>query len=445
MASQRPRPRPVPRVKAQEASSSKPNGSSTTVPVVVDDDAMFMRNQGRSSTAWQTLAKINKAKTKQARSDSEGDSDSPRAKKQKKGKGKGAEDAQAKIARLLSQELSEDSDSDDVEITDAFGTPAKNKHKKRRSRSRSITPPPALARHQLQQAREVVRKALGQAPSRTPSPVTFEADESTDTIIFDPELEKIARAAQANRSLSEAAVDPDSTETVQITVKWQPHPNNESGKEWTVVYKLNLTDNFRELFEAVADDASILVDNLMMSYNGARLFPSVTPATLKIRDEGDLVACDKATWEYIRANPSAATTAAPVIDLELSDDDDDAPAPFYSNTQQESDAESDAGGETFKLVLRSALTTKDITVTVRPTTTCGAIVQAFLKKAGLADKYGKDRRKSAGGASKKGKRGAAPEPEKDPQLSIDGDKMAHNVPISEADLGDGDMVDVVGL
>lgn len=154
------------------------------------------------------------------------------------------------------------------------------------------------------------------------------------------------------------------------------------------------------------------------------------------------VACDKTTWEYLRANP-ASSTFAPDPDPDLSDTD--APSPVYSNAQ-ESDAESDAGGETFKLVLRSAIT-KEITVTVRQTTTCGAIVQAFLKKAGLADKYGKGPRKSIGGASKKGKgkKGAAPEPEKDPQLSIDGERMAHDVPISDGGLDDGDCVDVVGL
>jgi hypothetical protein len=47
-----------------------------------------------------------------------------------------------------------------------------------------------------------------------------------------------------------------------------------------------------------------------------------------------------------------------------------------------------------------------------------------LKKAGLADKYGKSPRESIGGPSKKGKKAAAAvEPEKNPQLVIDGDKM----------------------
>jgi hypothetical protein len=169
-----------------------------------------------------------------------------------------------------------------------------------------------------------------------------------------------------------------------------------------------------------------------------------------------IVACDKTTWDYLRAHPLAASSADPnaTSDLEIISDTD-APSPVYSNAQ-DSDAESDAGDETFKLVLRSALTTKDITVTVRRTTTCGAIVQAFLKKAGLADKYsvggaGKTPQRSLGGTSKKaqakGKKGA--EPEKTPQLAVDGDKLANEAAIGdiieEMGLDDGDMMDVVGL
>ncbi|KAE9393859.1 hypothetical protein BT96DRAFT_209293 [Gymnopus androsaceus JB14] len=41
----------------------------------------------------------------------------------------------------------------------------------------------------------------------------------------------------------------------------------------------------------------------------------------------------------------------------------------------------------FKLVLRSGLTSRDITLNVRSATKCGAIVKAFLKKAGLEEKY----------------------------------------------------------
>lgn len=106
------------------------------------------------------------SKQKAARSDSENESDSPRPKKQTK---KTGDSTQAKIDRyvshcdldasfahkqtrsLLSEGLSEDSDSDVVAVS-----PVKNNNK-RRSRSRSITPPPALPRLKLQEARDIVR------------------------------------------------------------------------------------------------------------------------------------------------------------------------------------------------------------------------------------------------------------------------------------------------
>ncbi|KAJ7486102.1 hypothetical protein B0H11DRAFT_1138409 [Mycena galericulata] len=432
----RPRPRPVPRVKPTPAASSSENAPPrSAIPVVVDDDAMFMRNTGRSANTWKKLDKMTKAKPKTARSESEGDSDSPPPKKQKK-KAPGG-DAQDKINRLLSEALSDDSDSDVVEVTNESGTPTKKgKNKKRRSRSRSITPPPMLPKHTLQLARDLVRKTLDTA--RPPSPIHYdEADESTDTIVFDPELQKIAHsvAAEAQRAYSEP-VESDPTDTLEITVNWQPHPLNEAGKATQVVFKLNRSDNFHELFEAVAEDESILVESLIMSYKGARLYPSVTPAALRLWGDAELVACDKSTWEYLRTHPAASA-----LDPEPDVPDTDAPSPGHSNAE-ESEAESDAGGETFKLCLRSAVTTKDITVTVRPTTTCGAIVTAFLKKAGLADKYGKGGRKSIGGAKGKGKKG---DPSKEPHLVVDGDKMAPDAPIGDAGLDDGDVVDVVGL
>jgi hypothetical protein len=107
-----------------------------------------------------------------------------------------------------------------------------------------------------------------------------------------------------------------------------------------------------------------------------------------------------------------------------------------SDTQaNESETES-AGGDTFKLILRSAVTTKDITLTVRPTTTCGAIVKAFLRTANLIDKY------PDGGtpSGKKAKKGIAR-----PILAVDGENMSPTAPIGDADLEDGDMIEVVGL
>ena len=99
-------------------------------------------------------------------------------------------------------------------------------------------------------------------------------------------------------------------------------------------------------------------------------------------------------------------------------------------------------GDKFKIILRSKAA-KDITLTVRPTTKCGAIVKAFLKSAGLADKYPGAGEVAGKTPAKKGRKTAAPAG--GPWLAVDGDKMANNVEIGEADLEDGDMVEVTGL
>lgn len=89
------------------------------------------------------------------------------------------------------------------------------------------------------------------------------------------------------------------------------------------------------------------------------------------------------------------------------------------------------------MTLRSGKT-KDIVLTVRPTTTCGAIVRAFLKKAGLADQYATP--------NSKGKRGRKTTAQTaGPCLMVDGDRMGAESVIGDADLEDGDLVEVFGL
>ena len=104
-------------------------------------------------------------------------------------------------------------------------------------------------------------------------------------------------------------------------------------------------------------------------------------------------------------------------------------SPPGSAEDGESDSDSqDDDDDIFKLVVRSSVT-KDVTLKVRPTTTCGAIVKAFLKRAGIADQYLEGRSIHGGG----------------PRLMIDGERMDPETPISEADLEDGDQVEVDGL
>jgi hypothetical protein len=45
---------------------------------------------------------------------------------------------------------------------------------------------------------------------------------------------------------------------------------------------------FRELFDTVAEDAQVLVPNLILSYNNKRIFPSTRPDSLRLWGEVQL-------------------------------------------------------------------------------------------------------------------------------------------------------------
>lgn len=138
-------------------------------------------------------------------------------------------------------------------------------------------------------------------------------------------------------------------------------------------------------------------------------------------------ASDKHTFEYIRTRRHQRPTS-PASQAD-EDDDKESHDTEMESDDDESETES-THGDKFKLVLRSA-TTKDVTLTVRPTTTCSAIVKAFLKAAGLPDVYSDAPSKAKGKPY--------------PQLKIDGDKQAPGAEIGDADLDDGDLVEVVGI
>jgi hypothetical protein len=129
------------------------------------------------------------------------------------------------------------------------------------------------------------------------------------------------------------------------------------------------------------------------------------------------------------------------------------PSPVAPGSDYESENDSDeemtepsqGGSDTFKITLRSSKTTKDIVLTVRPSTKCGAIVKAFLKKAGLADKYLQDDPQATGKDTKKRGRKSLVLMASGPCLMVDGDKIKNESEICDTDLEDGDMVEVVGL
>jgi hypothetical protein len=132
-------------------------------------------------------------------------------------------------------------------------------------------------------------------------------------------------------------------------------------------------------------------------------------------------ASDLVTFQYLRED--RRERPPPIADAQRS-----SPSGSAEDSESELDTQSIADDDddgVFKLVVRSGVT-KDVILKVRPTTSCGAIVKAFLKRAGIADHY-----------EGRGKGG--------PRLMVDGEHMNPETPISEADLEDGDQVEIAGL
>ncbi len=146
-----------------------------------------------------------------------------------------------------------------------------------------------------------LRLLVGDAP-RSPSP-TDVLDESTNAIELDPELASIARRVQSEaRDGTHTAGGP---QDVKIRIAWKPHPMNPSSRPetWDITQKrvscfvisapsLDLTsfqhDNLHPLFSQVADLASIRVENLVVCYEGKRVFPSSNPHSIGIWAEAEL-------------------------------------------------------------------------------------------------------------------------------------------------------------
>jgi len=115
--------------------------------------------------------------------------------------------------------------------------------------------------------------------------------------------------------------------------------------------------------------------------------------------------------------------------------------------EESGEASSDTGSiggtaeDTFRLTIRSMKTPKGIVLTVRPQTKCGAILKAYLRKAGLAHEY---LEYDAGARGRnRGRRSVIIA--SGPRLVVDGDKLDNEVEIREADVEDGDIIEVTGL
>ncbi|TFY70973.1 hypothetical protein EVG20_g2036 [Dentipellis fragilis] len=461
MSQTRPRPRPRPRPANRQSSHTEPPASviplldkndeahsqskSAREQELDEEDIFFMKNRNRTAKDWKKIDLLEKEQEileVPASSDAEDDWNQPSGSSpRKRRKATKAPNGLPEWTRTGSVPvLSSDSD-DDLEIVEGSST-GKGKQqggdrkrgvKRPRSRSRSLTPPPMLTMQQIQNARNVVRQTLQAVQPESPTDSTF--DDSTDTITLD-ELQTIALSRKQSSFTSDESTKGTmldrggGPEIVTIKVTWRPHPLDTAARAQVWGFKMKRHDSFNALFDEIADMASVLSDNLILTCGGSRVFASATPHSLKIWAEVEMEASDKTTFEYIRQQKLRGSEPPEHAHGKGRSPSVNSGADSDSDSDVQSVAE-EAEDETFKLIVRSA-TTKDVTLTVRPTTTCGAIVKAFLKRTGLASKYpeGKSRRKSIGGG---------------PRLMVDGEKMNPDSPISEADLEDGDQIEVAGL
>ncbi|KAI0631929.1 hypothetical protein C8Q77DRAFT_1122755 [Trametes polyzona] len=486
-------------------SSPGPSSAATSIPPQPlvrkdDDDALFLRNQNRTEQEWKALNKRDaekekKKKRKAAPSDSDnsdsGSGSSPRS-RNKKTKRRGrkqdtlpdwtrrnptdimhvrvqmvlwmktavvhaiAPDLGMVAYVLIRTRFSDLSDSDDdvlksMKKTAAIeGKPdAPSKGRCARSRSRSLTPPPALPQLAIMRAREAVNQVVGDVP-RAPSPTNL-VDDSFDTIVADAELAAVAQRIRSEMLRNGGTPVPEGggPENVRLTILWRPHPLDPNGQAevWDKVQKRH--EDFHALCAEIADGVSTLEDNVVLMHDGKRVFPSSTPHSIGIWAEAELEACQKATYQYLQENKRMRSESVAPMSLQdlarRSPSHARSPSPLQFSDVGPARAasvsdEDDKPADTFHLVIRSERTKgRDITLLVRPTTKCGAIVRAFLKKAGLDSEYPPN----APVAKGRGRGKAAPA--KTPLLSVDGDKMDPETEIGDADLEDGDQVDVVGL
>ncbi|EMD40094.1 hypothetical protein CERSUDRAFT_112303 [Gelatoporia subvermispora B] len=413
---------------------------------------MFFKNHSRDMRKWNQLTKRAEAKAqKEAAEDDGSDAEAPRRPgRPRKYKKSGSNAALPEWTKMPANEIHIlSSDEDSIEILDQAESKNATKsvdtaspQKRARSRSRSITPPPALPAHVIQNARNTVQQILG-ITRRAPSP-TYMGDESTDTIELDPELAAIAAQvqSQAQRGDPDAArLDHGGPERVKVKVRWKCHPLNPNGRSNVWEFDMRRHDTFHRIFDEVADIASIASSSLFVSFEGSHVYGSGTPHSLGAWADLELEACDRATHEHIQANKrQRSLSVQPVQNPANVSDHERSLSPTLEESDENSVVESASGTDTFRLTLRSAKT-KDVTLTVRSTTTCAAIIKAFLKKTGLADQYPGISASPSKAKAKRGKAAAVAEP----RLSLDGDKLNPASEIGDADLEDGDQVEVVGL
>ena len=143
-------------------------------------------------------------------------------------------------------------------------------------------------------------------------------------------------------------------------------------------------------------------------------------------------ACLGTTYELLRGSRLGAPSSSHVAITEGEESGDGS---------SDTDSIDGTAEDTFRLTLRSTKTPKGIVLTVRPQTKCGAILKAYLRKAGLANEY----LEYDSGARGRNRGRPSIIIASGLRLVVDGDKLDNEIEIREADVEDGDIIEVTGL
>ncbi|EUC63350.1 Rad60-SLD domain protein [Rhizoctonia solani AG-3 Rhs1AP] len=406
----RPKPRPKPKVTSEPSTSATSLESSRAKsPASVNDDDLFIRHDPNRLLYNQKKPR-EKSPLRDVKYFDNGDSDeSPDSKRRKK-------DLAPKRAKPLPSwtfqtrdptlaNVDSDDDSSELEILedDAFKDVPSAPLPKPKLRERSITPPPQDLRYQIgNQVHELLHNLYDVDDDRELSPEM----ESQDCIQLLPELAAIQKHARA----SSAAPELEDARSVDLHIKWIPHPTHPEPWESTLKswdFNVPLSKPFGEIRRMLT--GLPMTTQPILRWQSRRLFDGGTPASLLAGSKLDIKAMTKPTNEYFEERHQIPLSAP---GSDAADDLDGA-----SGSRDGSPAVAE------KITLRLRTGPKDArptAVKVFPDATIQTVIEAFLAKTGRAGTQGVS-------------------------LQIDGDDLEMDSTVADADLEDGDLVEVAGI
>ncbi|CAE6472462.1 unnamed protein product [Rhizoctonia solani] len=403
----RPKPRPKPKVTSEPSTSATSLETSKTKSPAPNDDDLFLRHDP-NRLVYSNKKSREKSPLRDVKyfdNDSDESPDSKRRKRElapKRAKPLPSWTFQTRDPTVI--DLDSDADSSEPEILedDAFKYVPSAPLPKPKLRERSITPPPQHLRYQVgNQVHELLHNLYDIDDDRELSP---EMD-TQDAIQLLPELAAIQKDVRA----SSAAPEVDDNRSVDLHIKWIPHPTQSQPWESTLTpwnFNVPLNKPFGEI-RRMLTGLPMTVQPILRSKN-RRLFDGGTPASLIVGSKLEIQAMTKTTNQYFEERHQLPPSTH---GSDAEDDHDD-----HGSSQEGSSA----AVEKITLRLRTGpKDTRPTIVRVSPNTTIQAVIETFLNKIGRAGTQGVT-------------------------LQIDGDDLEMDSTVADADLEDDDLVEVAG-